>query len=161
MKTCNRCGDTKPPSGFARRSQSSDGLQSHCRDCQRIAARQWKLKNRERYLMQKKGWRDRNKSNRAEYDRAYAKRNPEKAAEKSRRYRARQASAATCPFTADQLDARMSMFAGCWMCRGPKEHIDHVKPLAKGGPHMLANLRPACRSCNTSKQDRWLGVPKP
>jgi len=43
----------------------------------------------------------------------------------------------------------------CWMCEGPFEHVDHVKPLSKGGPHILANLRPACASCNASKNDRW------
>lgn len=60
------------------------------------------------------------------------------------------------PFTVEQLAARLSMFAGCWMCGvGPKEHIDHVKPLARGGRHILANLRPACARCNRAKSDTW------
>lgn len=29
------------------------------------------------------------------------------------------------------------------------------KPLAKGGLHCLANLRPACRACNAQKNARW------
>jgi 5-methylcytosine-specific restriction endonuclease McrA len=34
--------------------------------------------------------------------------------------------------------------------------IDHVVPLAKGGPHAIANLAMACFSCNSSKQDKDL-----
>lgn len=34
--------------------------------------------------------------------------------------------------------------------------IDHVKPVSKNGPHMPANIRPACRSCNSSKGNKSL-----
>lgn len=59
--------------------------------------------------------------------------------------------------TKAKVQARMAMFGGrCWICKvGPFEEIDHVKPLSKGGAHLPANLRPACRSCNRSKKDRW------
>lgn len=60
------------------------------------------------------------------------------------------------PFTTEQLAAKVAFWAGrCWVCSGPFEAIDHVKPLAKGGPHMLANLRPICTACNTRKRDHW------
>lgn len=82
--------------------------------------------------------------------------NKEKVAEVVRRQRARKKAAPTIPFTLEQLDARMSMFGHrCWMCGGPFEHVDHVKPLAVGGYHCLSNLRPACASCNAKKQARW------
>ncbi|MGX7727586.1 HNH endonuclease [Rhodococcus sp. 5G237] len=44
------------------------------------------------------------------------------------------------------------------MCRqqlNGKGTVDHVKPINKGGPHMLANLRPACGPCNSRKRDQW------
>jgi hypothetical protein len=61
------------------------------------------------------------------------------------------------PFTAEQLNQKLSMYGGkCWMCRvQPYEAWDHVKPLAKGGAHILANLRPACKTCNSRKIDKW------
>lgn len=31
--------------------------------------------------------------------------------------------------------------------------MDHVMPLARGGPHCLENITPACLTCNTSKHD--------
>ena len=32
--------------------------------------------------------------------------------------------------------------------------LDHVVPLSRGGPHERSNVRPACLSCNSRKQDR-------
>lgn len=62
--------------------------------------------------------------------------------------------------TVDQIAAKVAYWGGkCWMCGGPYDSIDHVKPLAKGGAHCLANLRPACTPCNTRKRDRWPYVP--
>lgn len=61
------------------------------------------------------------------------------------------------PFSRDQLLQRWSMFAGCWMCGATPTSTDHVKPLSRGGPHILANLRPACGPCNSRKRDRWAG----
>lgn len=61
-------------------------------------------------------------------------------------------------FTADDLVARLSMFGGCWICGCDLSdglHIDHVKPLSKGGSHMLSNLRPACPTCNIRKGATW------
>lgn len=58
-----------------------------------------------------------------------------------------------------RIHARMAAFGyRCWMCHGPFEHLDHVKPLAAGGPHLLANLRPACADCNRAKGSKWFGV---
>jgi 5-methylcytosine-specific restriction endonuclease McrA len=66
--------------------------------------------------------------------------------------RARAAGAqGTC--TKTQLEARMAYFGNkCSYCGGPYETVDHVIPLAKGGSHWPANLRPACSKCNSSKQ---------
>jgi len=51
---------------------------------------------------------------------------------------------------------RLAYYGGrCWMCGSPGETQDHVKPLSKGGAHMLANIRPACLTCNSRKCDRW------
>lgn len=75
----------------------------------------------------------------------------------ARAYRARKRSAVTIPFTSEQLAQRVTYYGDrCWLCGTPEwTDIDHVKPLAKGGPHMLSNLRPACASCNGAKSDKW------
>lgn len=70
--------------------------------------------------------------------------------------RSRKSNAPSIPFTSAQLSERMRYWGDrCWMCTGPFETIDHVKPISKGGAHALMNLRPACKSCNSRKHARW------
>ena len=78
----------------------------------------------------------------------------------SSKRRARLAAAQTVSFTAEQLSQRWDYYGGrCWMCGAEATATDHVKPISKGGAHMLANLRPACGSCNSRKRNKWpLGV---
>jgi 5-methylcytosine-specific restriction endonuclease McrA len=61
------------------------------------------------------------------------------------------------PFTDDQLAQRMSMYGSrCYICTSNhRVTVDHVKPVLHGGPHMLANLRPMCKSCNAIKNAVW------
>lgn len=76
-------------------------------------------------------------------------------AKSARRY-ARLRGALVVPFTREQLADKMAYWGNrCWVCGKPMEQVDHVKPLAKGGPHVLANLRPICRSCNRKKWHQW------
>ncbi|ANA86646.1 HNH endonuclease [Gordonia phage ClubL] len=54
--------------------------------------------------------------------------------------------------------AKVEYWGGrCWMCGSVPAVIemDHVKPVSRGGCHIIANLRPACRSCNARKGNRW------
>ena len=91
--------------------------------------------------------------------RKWAEAHPESRVMREQRRRARKAGASSVPYTSEQLIARLAVFGNrCWMCRGPFEHLDHVKPLVAGGPHMLSNLRPACADCNMRKGGRWAGV---
>lgn len=56
----------------------------------------------------------------------------------------------------EAIHGRVALYGHrCWLCGMPYDAIDHVKPLAAGGSHMVANLRPICRRCNSKKRDRW------
>jgi len=109
----------------------------------------------ERRSARAREWRERNPERVSEYARTYKESHRELVASWQRSRDARQLEATLVRFTQAQLVQRLSMFPGCWMCGGPKEHIDHVKPLSKGGAHMLCNLRPACAKCNLTKKDKW------
>ncbi len=70
--------------------------------------------------------------------------------------RSRLKIAAQIPFSPEQLAARMRYWGDqCWICGGPFEAVDHVKPVSKGGAHILANLRPICRTDNSRKRAAW------
>lgn len=101
---------------------------------------------REQALARAKAWRDAN---------------PHKVSANYARRRLRISAATIQQFTLDELRQRIAVFGGrCAYCGGPHEHMDHVKPIAKGGPHCLANLRPACAKCNQKKSAKshqhWL-----
>ena len=113
--------------------------------------------NPETYRRIQKRYKDANREKRNAYLRAWAKANPDKRRAKEERRRARHADALVpgVPVTAVAIAARFAMFAGCWMCGGPKTEVDHVKPLAAGGLHVPANIRPACKPCNSRKAGAW------
>lgn len=125
------------------------------RERERAVRAAYRAANRERIAAYKRTWRAANPERERERAKARYAANNGGRLEQNARYRARRAAATTTPFTSEQLAARLSMFAGCWICGGEATQIDHVKPLAKGGPHMLANLRPICGPCNAAKGARW------
>lgn len=55
------------------------------------------------------------------------------------------------------LAGKLDYYGGmCRWCRfRPATDWDHVKPLSKGGAHILANLTPACGPCNGAKHNLW------
>lgn len=119
----------------------------------------WKRADKEKRRATRAVWTQRNRDRIAAVNAAWYRANPEKAKEARQRRRAHLAAVQTVPFTAEQLQARLAYYGfRCWMCGGPYEHLDHVKPVSKGGPHMLANYRPACHGCNIRKRDTWNGA---
>lgn len=57
--------------------------------------------------------------------------------------------------TAAQLEERWNYYAAkCWMCGDVAASWDHVVPLSRGGSNWASNLRPACLSCNSRKNNK-------
>lgn len=159
----------EPPCDPCRRANSENTLrwQIENREKHRAKGQRWTkahpehasdyyARNREAQLAYQRQYRTDNADAVRQVVREWTRANPQAVLENSRRYKLRKRGATIVRFTAAQLDHRMSMFGyRCWMCGGPFEHVDHVKPLSKGGAHCLANLRPACASCNVVKSDKW------
>jgi 5-methylcytosine-specific restriction endonuclease McrA len=86
--------------------------------------------------------------------------NPRRRSEQARRRNALKKSGVATFISLELLDGKLAYWGWrCWIngpgCTVDPEKWDHVKPLTKGGAHMLANLRPACGHCNRRKHDRW------
>ena len=118
--------------------------------------RRWRIVNRERERETNRRYYEANKERVAEWHRIYYESNREAFYVTCQRRRARLRAARSVPFTADELADKWAYWGNrCWVCGGKPTASDHVKPLNKGGAHMLCNLRPICKSCNSRKRDKW------
>jgi len=120
------------------------------RDIYREWHKQYRLANPERVAAHKVSWRENNR-----------KRYMELRRKNEGARRARKANATADVLDLELIQDRVDYYGGkCWICKvGPYDHLDHVKPISKGGPHILSNLRPACEPCNTSKGNKWPFTP--
>ena len=95
-----------------------------------------------------------------ENERALRAKNPEMSRRAKHKRRASIAANGHVPYSSEQLLRKLDYWGWkCWICHESVTpgtyHLDHVKPINKGGMDCLSNLRPACGSCNKSKSDRW------
>lgn len=188
MVPCSVCGEpmhtsrTSRPAGESRHRRCSVGFTNgerrhglvytyksgcRCTECceaKSVAMRAWHAEHsywsRPDVVVRRKAQRSTVEAREYERERwsRYYSENRDAVVANSKAKEARRKGASSIPFTAEQLDARLSMWAGCWMCGcdlGDDFHVDHVKPLSRGGWHCLSNLRPACARCNISKGAKW------
>lgn len=178
MKTCSRCQASKPLTAFYKRPESPDGYRAQCKDCKyrskytgpteqaRARAAAWRAKN----PGYSRKYRAQNLEAHRERERAYdaAHRDERRAARRdnphanwAHEYR-RRAVAAGFPivmetFTRADLMAHLGITE--WVCMecGSAEgvELDHVIPVAHGGPHTMENCRPLCGPHN---RQAWQAV---
>lgn len=120
---------------------------------------EWRAGNPDRLAWERNN-RDANRDRFNERARAQHANNPLVARRAKNKYRAAKKANGHIPYSAEQWLSKFEYWGRrCWICRADLScspyHIDHVKPLNKGGMDCLSNLRPACGSCNQSKRDRW------
>lgn len=130
------------------------------------AARRRYAQNPEKFRKQAKYWREARPESMREKQRKrqqrWYKKYPEKNSAKNRQHRARKYGAARNDFTLAQWRTMKAHYGyRCIYC-GIKTIAltqDHLTPLSQGGNHTVHNIVPACRRCNSRKQDG--AVPKP
>lgn len=127
-------------------------------DPEKILARnnRWREANRERERATNTAYYWKNREIVQGWHKAYHEANPHSRRASNARRRARRVTPPGIIASQAIVEQRMAYYGyKCWMCGGPFEHVDHVKPLAKGGLHIASNLRPACARCNLSKHHKW------
>lgn len=127
----------------------------------RASDREWAKANPERKRANDaRAWASKPERNREHHSRWYQA-NKEKNREGFQRRKARKLANGSERVSYVAVLARHGMT--CHLCEGPilsraDLHFDHVIPLAQGGPHTEANIRPAHATCNLSKGAR---APRP
>lgn len=93
---------------------------------------------------------------------AWVKRNPLKRKAISRQYKARRRSQEDAGISGGMLAAwTREQPKTCFYCGAAcpdSFHVDHFVPLAKGGAHVLTNLRIACPTCNLRKNAKMPNI---
>lgn len=112
------------------------------------------IKNKEEAKRYAAEWNRANKSRRAEISAKYAKCNPDvRRAVKAKR-RARECGNEGGYSKADVQELKALQRGKCAACKSPlgvAYEVDHVIPLARGGPNVRTNLQLLCRPCNRAK----------
>jgi 5-methylcytosine-specific restriction endonuclease McrA len=116
------------------------------------AESRWRAENKDRVRLVAAIWVEANRARVRAYKNAWGRRNKTKRRLWSAKRRAQKRAAMVVRITVEGLRGRMAVFGNrCAYCGGPFEHVEHVIALARGGPHILANLRPSCGPCNDRK----------
>lgn len=126
------------------------------RERERLRARAWFCANPERAAAARRRWYAANRDHVRDYRRDYRARNRQAIRLLNAGRRARLRNAPVCDLTAREWCAiKVAYRHRCAYCHRRRPlTIDHVVPLARGGPHTASNVVPACQPCNSRKGDR-------
>jgi len=170
---------TKRRNYYARESERVLATNQKWRDENRPAVlegkRAWyeRVKGTPKFTAKVSEYQARTKDEKREYDREYRARNPElqtRRATEWRRNNPDKRKAIMRQYSAKRRTQEEAGITGgmlaAWTLEQPKVcfycdvdcagsfHVDHFMPLAKGGAHVLTNLRIACPPCNLRKNAR-------
>lgn len=170
MKTCSRCGETKPAMMFSKRTASQDGLQHQCKSCKNIENSEYRASNPEKEKARNANYHAANKDKVRAKDAKWYAANAEKkradvaawAAEnreakliQNHNYRAR--ANATGGKLSSGLAGKLFKLqrgkcaCGCKQPLGADYHRDHIMPLALGGTNTDDNMQLLRSTCNQQK----------
>lgn len=162
-KFCPRCEDHKPIDDFSRQIQRGKvRVKSLCKPCNSAYAAEWRGEHREKYnkyFRQRRATDPSFKERGIVYIDDWKKTHPEQVAVIASRASAKRRGATHGDVTASEWADRIAEFNGhCAYCIRPHVRLeqDHMQPISKNGPHVIANVIPACRSCNARKGARTL-----
>lgn len=171
-KFCNGCSSRKHVDEFYKSKSKRDGYESRCKKCSQDAGRQKYLKNKEevnsRSIARQKAnpekhrdsvrqWRDRNQDLVRERDKLWRQMNPEKVRLKAHRRRAQKKNVGgkiSVGLAQKLLLLQRGKCACCGLPLGDDFHMDHIMPMALGGPNTDDNIQLLRQRCNSQKSSK-------
>ena len=163
MKHCNRCNTTKPTTEFYLRKASNDGLMALCKECSKLAKRQWAKANREHLRNYENDYRDGNveyKAKQAAYMRKHQQDNKAYWNAKNSKHRADKILRTPEWLDEEQLWIIQEFYELAQLrteATGVLHHVDHIIPLNGqdvSGLHVPENLQVIPWYDNLSKSNR-------
>lgn len=150
------------------------GLRASCRNCDRAKAkiyaelhvqerrevsRKWSQDNPNQKRLNRRNW----QRSHPEYNRSrmkqWHKKHPEDARQRVHKRKSILACASGSHTKEDiqfKYDQQLGLCAYCGCELDEKYHVDHIRPLSRGGSNDASNLAIACPHCNTSKGNKLL-----
>ena len=166
MKKCNKCGETKEFSEFNKCKRFNDGHQYTCRLCHNkqyhsnrehnlAVSKEYYETNKKKVLKRTNKYKAKNKDKVKQIYKNYYENKKEEHFARSAKKRALKKSRVPC-FTGDVEKERVvNIYKLCKLITivtGVPHHVDHMWPLADGGPHWSGNLQIIPAKENLSKQ---------
>lgn len=168
-KTCCRCKEAKPLTAFHKDKSRKDGMTAACSPCGSTAKAAWRAANPEKSKLTDNGFRKaqpekfkamidaywaKNPGQRLAKNQAWRKNNP--GARKIQDQNRRAKKQKDCGVLSKGLAAKLFKLQKgmCPCCRQPlgdDYHLDHITPLALGGPNVDGNMQLLRAICNHQK----------
>lgn len=168
-KKCTKCNKILPATidFFHQEKTSNDGLRPDCKKCRSNSVKNWYKDNKDKKSEYHKRWYNQNKRERAKYYKNWAKENREISNENKRLWsQKRKAIKKHLPATLTEeqwKQIKQDFDHQCAYCGMSEEehlkkfnetlHQEHFIPLSESGEYTHNNIIPACKSCNSSKNN--------
>ena len=180
MKTCKECGEEKPLDQYCKRKEEKDGLHRYCKVCMSKRGKKEYNEDKEKHLKRTKRWREENK----EYHKSLMKNHYHTNKDYYRQwnrdktktdilFRLRHVVNSIINHHLKSGKSKKTIeYLGCtiqeykeylepmftpemnWDNYGTYWEIDHIYPLAKGGPFHYTNTQPLTITENRVKSDK-------
>ncbi len=155
MKKCNKCGETKEFSEFNKCKRFNDGHQYTCRLCQKkhynsnrehslAVSKAYYETNKKKVLKRTNKYKAKNKDKVKQTYKNYYENTKEEHFARSAKQRALKKSRIPCFTDAVEKERVVNIYKLCQLMTvvtGVEHHVDHMWPLADGGPHWSGNLQ--------------------
>ena len=151
-KVCGGCGTVKLSAEFHRSKTHGDGLAPRCKACKHQYDMERQARDGDRLREQSRQW---------------ARTHRDAVRRYSDRYKSMLLVSGN--LTGREWMAILKKYGGICLRCGSSERLtrDHVLPISMGGTTTAANIQPLCRSCNSSKNAKyidyrpdWQGIPQ-
>ena len=171
MKTCTKCGETKEFNAFYKNKTKKDGYNSYCKQCSNTYHKEYVKENKKAIEEYKKEYYKQNREETIKRRLTRYRNNKEEEKNKHKQYyynnkdkfrlygiKRKALERASIPLFLKRCNKEKQRVTNIYKLRallskntGVMHHVDHMWPVADGGPHWSGNLQIICAQDNWSK----------